>query len=111
MPEIRTYRRFGARFLLEGVVGVALLLPVFAFLSARARSDRFDHWFWIATAVFVLGAGGGLLRQAARLRRMVCPQCGHLIVRTDSPPPRHPINFVCARCDVEWVTGLHVSDD
>jgi len=111
MPEIRKYRRFGVRFLLEGAVGVAVLLPVFAFLSVRASNDRFDHWFWIATAVFVLGAGGGLLRQTARLRRMVCPQCGNLILRADYPPPPHPINFVCARCDVEWVTGLHVSDD
>jgi hypothetical protein len=111
MPQIRTYRRFGFVFLLEGVAGVALLLPVFVFLWARASDDRFDAWFWIATAVFVLGAGGGLLRQAARLRRMLCPQCGNLIVRTDYPPVRHPINFVCTRCDVEWVTGLHVTDD
>jgi hypothetical protein len=88
-----------------------LLLPVFAFLWARASTDELDHWFWIATAVFVLGTIAGLLRQAGRLRRMVCPQCGSLIVNTDLPPPRHPINFVCRRCDVEWVTGLHVTDD
>jgi hypothetical protein len=111
MPEIRAYRRFGVRVLLEGVVGVALLLPVFAFLWARATRDQFDEWFWIATALFVAGAGGGLLWHARRLRRMICPQCGTLIVRTDAPLPRHPINFTCTRCDVEWVTGLRVGDD
>lgn len=111
MPEIRKYRRFGARYMLLNVVSVLPFVPVFIFMWHRASSGRFDTWFWLATGLFGVGGVFGLWWQARRSRRMNCPQCGALIVRTDHPAPNQPINFVCTRCDVKWVTGLSVADD
>ncbi len=111
MPTIREYRRFGTRYMLTNAASVTPFVAVFIFIWRRADSGPFDRWFWLATALFVVGAIFGLWWQAYRSRRMICPQCGTRIVRTDHPRSNEPIDFVCSRCDVKWATGLSVADD
>jgi hypothetical protein len=111
MPEVRQYRRFGARYMLANILSMVPFVPVFVFICLRASSGNFDSWFWLATGFFILGALFGLRWQAYRSRRMICPHCGDLILRTNHPAPNQPINFICSRCDVEWVSGLSVADD
>ncbi len=111
MPELRHYRRFGRWYMLANAASVLPFLPVLIFIWHRASIDRIDAWFWLGVSLFVAGAGFGLWWQAHRSRRMRCPQCRTRIVRSSQPGLNDPINFICPRCELEWVTGLRVSDD
>ena len=97
--------------MLANAASVLPFVPVFFFMWNRASSGNLDIWFWFSAGIFAAGAVFGLWWQARRSRRMNCPQCGTLIFRTSHPGPNQPINFVCRRCDVEWVTGLSAAND
>jgi hypothetical protein len=111
MPEMREYRRFGSRYMLLNALSMLPFIPVFIFIWIRAQAMNLDFWLWIASGIFLAGAVFGLWWQWYRSRRMVCPKCGSFILRKGHVEAGEPLNFVCTRCDIEWVTGLSQSDD
>lgn len=97
--------------MLTNALSVLPFVGVFIFLWWRISRGRLDMWFCSAVIVFVAGAIFGLWWQNYRARHMKCPQCKSDLVRTERVAPGQPINFVCSRCDVVWVTGLSEADD
>lgn len=111
MPTQREYRRFGTHYILLNVLSMIPFIPVFVLTFMRAGKGIWDHWTWTGIAVFILGAIVGLVWQHRRGTRMRCPECGKLlIIRERDLEEDDPVNFVCDRCDIEWVTGLRKTE-
>ena len=112
MPTQREYRRFGTRYILLNILSMLPFIPVFVSTFMRAWKGIWDQWTFAGMTVFALGAIIGLIWQHRRGTRMRCPECGKLLrIRYFDLEVDEPVNFLCDRCDIEWVTGLRKSDE
>lgn len=104
---------FGLRYLLMNFLSMLPFIPVFIFMFIRASNDQWDWITFSLFGLFGMGACFGLWWQSHRSSRFVCPECNTLIIdRHENIKVGGELNFICKKCDIEWVTGLsHSSGD
>ena len=107
--ERRLDRSFRRRFLWRN--SVLFLLTGAFWLAVWFQRERLGAPLWLLGVLFLAWMLGWVIADVRSFRRYRCPECKQTLPKpTAGWNAGEAIVYSCARCAIEWDTGLRVSD-
>lgn len=101
-----THARY-TRLIMIGTLVVAAAAWISAYLANESSGK--DDWKTTSIVIYLLGAGALMMQMVLRDTISRCPQCKTWLRSKGQASERGTRIFRCAKCGVDWDTGVQIS--